>query len=88
MTSSSTTRAKLSIAADESYDDWYETEVLRRAAKALNIGRGKQLDEIAANDEVTHLVKLPRIQLITKEINLLRDLKKRQEQRFKHDLGI
>ncbi|KAJ3543999.1 hypothetical protein NM208_g3279 [Fusarium decemcellulare] len=29
-----------------------ETEVVRQAAKALNIGRGKELDDIAADDEV------------------------------------
>ncbi|KAF4986960.1 hypothetical protein FDECE_15678 [Fusarium decemcellulare] len=37
----------LSIETDSWYNNWYETEVLRRAANALNIGRGKQLDEIA-----------------------------------------
>ncbi|KAF5006096.1 hypothetical protein FDECE_7496, partial [Fusarium decemcellulare] len=31
-----------------------ETEVVQRAAKALNIGQGKDLEEIAAEDEVTH----------------------------------
>lgn len=51
MTSSSITRTKLSTAAGSSYDDWYETE-------SLVIGRGKQLDEIAANDEITRLVNV------------------------------
>ncbi|KAF4461763.1 hypothetical protein FALBO_11437 [Fusarium albosuccineum] len=65
---------RLAIASNDITDElvqWYETEslvigadeteVVRRAAKALKISRGKQLDEIAANDEVTpRQISLPR----------------------------
>ncbi|KAJ3513776.1 hypothetical protein NM208_g15137 [Fusarium decemcellulare] len=79
---------------------WYETEslvisanktkVVRRAAQALNIGRGKDLNDIAADNKVTYLVKFHCLMLLAKagadfskiyaisnKINLLKGLKPR-----------
>ncbi|KAF4464312.1 hypothetical protein FALBO_8850, partial [Fusarium albosuccineum] len=76
-----------------------ETEVVRRAAKTLNIDRDNDLDDIAGNDEVIHLVifhclillakagtDFSKTQAISEEINRLRKLKGRKERPFKEQL--